>query len=66
MAAGTHLGKLKAPLAPMLVPPIKTSKETLGLALCEHFATTLFAKPIAPYENLPANALSISTPFPPH
>lgn len=64
MAAGTRLGKLKAPLAPMLVPPIKTRKETLGLALCEYFATTLFAKPIAPYENLSANALSVSTPFP--
>lgn len=66
MAADTHLGKLKALLAPMLVPPVKTRKGTLGLALCEYFATTLFAKPIAPYENLPANALSVSTPFPPH
>lgn len=47
VAAGTHLGKLKAPLAPVLVPPVKTRTGTQGLALCEYFATTLFANPIA-------------------
>lgn len=33
MAAVTHLGKLKAPLALVSAPPVKTRKGTLGLAL---------------------------------
>lgn len=66
MVAGTHLGKLRAPLAPMLVPLIKTRKGTLCLTVSKYFGTTLFAKSIASYENLSANALSVSTPFTPY
>lgn len=65
VAAVTHLGKLKAPLAPILVPPIRMRKGTLGLALCEYFATTHFAKQIAPDENLSARALlALLSPLP--
>lgn len=65
MAAVTHLGKLKAPLAPTLVSPVRTRKETLGLALCEYFASTHFAKQIAPDENLSARGLlTLLSPLP--
>lgn len=65
VAAVTYLGKLKAPLAPILAPPVKTRKGTRGLALCEYLATTCFAKQIAPDENLSANALlALLSPLP--
>lgn len=57
VAAVTHLGELRTPLAPILVPPAKTRKGTLGLCLCEYFAATCFAKQIAPDGNLSASAL---------
>lgn len=65
VAAVTYLGKLKAPLAPILAPPVKTRKGTRGSALCECLAATCFAKQIAPDENLSANALlALLSPLP--